>query len=95
MPNIHKISCSPWSDRENFAARLPKKYIMSNKPNPALVGTDTIDYDEIRRDLRRTIDAARQNGVCLELILKDISTVHYQPQRLWEWSRIALEEVCR
>ena len=95
MPNIRKISCSPWSDRENFAARLPKQYIMSNKPNPALVGTDTIDYDEIRRDLRRTIEAARQNGVCLELILKDISTVHYQPQRLWEWSRIALEEVSR
>ena len=24
--------------------------------------------------------------------MKDISTVRYEPQRLWEWSRIALEE---
>ena len=95
MPNIRKISCSPWSDREQFALKLPKQYIMSNKPNPALVGGETIDYDEIRKDLRRTIDAARSNGIGLEMILKDISTVQYQPQRLWEWSRIALEEVSR
>ncbi len=23
--------------------------------------------------------------------MKDISTVRYQPERLWEWSRIAME----
>lgn len=23
--------------------------------------------------------------------MKDISTVRYQPQRLWEWSRFAME----
>ena len=95
MPNIHKVSCSPWSDREQFAMKLPKQYIMSNKPNPALVGSESIDYEEIRKDLRRTIDAARRNNIGLEMILKDISTVQYQPQRLWEWSRIALEEVSR
>ena len=39
--------------------------------------------------------AARDNGLGLELILKDISTVRYEPQRLWTWSRIALEEVSR
>ena len=27
----------------------------------------------------------------LQLIMKDISTVRYHPQRLWEWSRIAME----
>ena len=43
MPNIRKISCSPWSDREHFAATLPKKYIMSNKPTPALLAEDTFD----------------------------------------------------
>ncbi len=95
MPKIRKISCSPWSDRENFARNLPKQYIMSNKPNPALVAKDTMDEEEIRADIRRTIKAARDNGVGLELILKDISTVRYEPQRLWTWSRIALEEVSR
>lgn len=96
MPNIRKISCSPWSDRENFAAKInPAKYIMSNKPNPALLATDSFDEDAVREDLRRTIKAAKDNGVCLEMILKDISTVRYEPQRLWRWSEIAAEETLR
>ena len=32
-------------------------------------------------------------GCPLELILKDISTVRYQPQRLWEWEKIAMRVV--
>jgi len=94
LPNVRKLSCSPWSIREVFAQRMPKHCVMSNKPNPAMV---SVGFDEgtIRTDLRRTIAAAKAGGVGLEFILKDISTVQYQPQRLWDWSRIALEEVSR
>ena len=49
----------------------------------------------MRRDLRRTITAARVNGKSLEMILKDISTVRYDPARLWRFSEIALEEAGR
>jgi len=96
MPNIRKISCSPWSDRENFASLLNgEKYIMSNKPNPALLAGSTFDEDLVRADLRRTIAAAKTNGICLEMLLKDISTVKNQPQRLWRWAEIAAEETLR
>ena len=95
MPGIRKISCSPWSDREVFAERLPKGYVMSNKPNPALLATHTMDYGEVRADIRRTVEAARRFDVPLELVLKDISTVRYEPQRLWEWEKIAMEELSR
>jgi hypothetical protein len=27
----------------------------------------------------------------VEIIMKDISTVRYRPQALWEWARIAVE----
>jgi hypothetical protein len=27
----------------------------------------------------------------VELIMKDISTVRYDPRRLWEWAEIAME----
>jgi len=63
MPNIRKISCSPWSDRDHFAQVLPKQYIMSNKPNPALLAADSFNEGAIREDLRHTIHAAQQNGV--------------------------------
>ena len=92
MPNIRKISCSPWSDREHFAEVLPKKYIMSNKPNPALLATGTFDEEAVRADLRRTMEAAKRYDVPLEMILKDISTVHNDPSRLWRWAEIAAEE---
>ncbi len=92
MPNIRKISCSPWSDREHFAAVLPKKYIMSNKPNPSYLAESTFDEAVVRADIRRTITAAKNNGLGLEFLLKDISTVKNDPQRLWKWSEIALEE---
>ena len=61
---------------------------------PAMLAEESFDEDALRRDLRRTIAAARKNSVQLEIILKDISTVRYQPQRLWRYSEIVLEE-CR
>lgn len=92
LPNVRKLSCSPWSDRENFARNLPKGIVMSAKPSPAYLARDSFDEDAVRRDLRRTIRAARQNGAPLEMILKDVSTVRYDPKRLWRWAEIAIEE---
>ena len=68
---------------------------MSAKPNPALLAMDAFDEAEIRRHLRRTIDAARRNHVNLELIQKDISTVRRHPERLTRWAHIAMEEAAR
>lgn len=95
IPHVRKVSCSPWSQREAFAEKIGPSLIMSNKPTPAYVATDSMDEEEIRRDIRRTIDAANRYHVNLELILKDISTIRYQPQRLTRWAEIAMEEVQR
>ena len=92
LPNVKKVSCSPWSNREKFAERLSKKYVMSNKPSPAFLATDTFDEQLVRDDLRRTMDAAKRHNVPLEMILKDISTVRNDPSRLWRWAEIAAEE---
>jgi hypothetical protein len=95
MPNIRKISCSPWSDRDNFAANLPDKYIMSNKPSPALLAQPSFDEDAVRADLRHTVAAAKKYGLRLEMLLKDISTVKNDPRRLFRWAQIAEEETLR
>lgn len=92
MPKIRKVSCSPWSDRDRFAERIPKHIIMSNKPTPAYLAGGVMDEEEIRKDIRHTMRTAKENQVGLELILKDISTIRYQPQRLMTWSKIAMEE---
>lgn len=92
MPNIRKISCSPWSNKENFAANLPKKYIISNKPSPTFLAGSSFDEDVVRKDLRETINIAKAHGLGLEMLLKDLTTVNNDPKRLWRWSEIALEE---
>lgn len=91
LPNVRKISCSPWSDPEHFASVLNNRYIMSNKPNPAFVGSG--DLDASKKEMENVIRAAKTHGKRLEMILKDNSTVHYHPERLWEFSRMALELV--
>jgi hypothetical protein len=95
LPHIRKISCSPWSEREAFAANMPSYCVMSNKPTPAYLATGKLDEALIRSDIRRTIDAAKAHGRNVELILKDLSTIGHNPECLWRWEQIAMEEVCR
>ena len=93
IPNVKKISCSPWSDREVFAEKLRKDIIMSNKPTPTYLAGDSMNLDLIAADLRKTCSVAKTNGVSVEMILKDITTVKYQPHRLTEWANCAMKVV--
>ncbi len=93
IPNVRKVSCSPWSIKERFAEKIGSTLIMSNKPNPAFLATSTLDDDVIRKDLKNTCKVAKENNVNLEIILKDISTVKNNPRRLTEWAKIAMDIV--
>ncbi len=89
IPNLRKISISPWAKVESAAELMRGRYVMSLKPRPAVLAGFTFDGEEVRRELRAKLEAARGCGV--EIILKDISTVAHEPWRLWEWTRIAAE----
>ena len=65
--------------------------MFSAKPNPAFVATDQFDEELIRKELRHIVGTCRRYHTPCELILKDVSTVKYQPQRLTAWERIARE----
>jgi hypothetical protein len=93
IPNLRKISVSPWCDTAGVVARIGHDYVISRKPSPAILAEDDWHPERARRELCEFLDAAR--GCHVELIMKDISTVRYQPQRLWEWARIAMEAVQR
>lgn len=95
IPNVRKVSMSPWADEERSAAEIRGDYVFSRKPNPALLAWPTFDEDAAREHIRTTIDICARHGCPLELIFKDISTVAYQPQRLWRWAEITMEEVQR
>ena len=53
---------------------------------------DLIDLKLDQKLDQKLEEKLEQTKPCaVEIILKDISTVRHQPQRLWDWARIASE----
>ncbi len=90
IPHVRKVSMSPWVDEERGAAEVGHQFVYSRKPNPAFLAVNTFDPEAVRKDLEATRRVCDKNGCPLELILKDISTVRYEPQRLTQWGEIAM-----
>ncbi|MFO7870898.1 MAG: hypothetical protein R6V03_05645 [Kiritimatiellia bacterium] len=93
IPNLRKISVSPWFDIPAGLEHGAGEYVLSVKPSPAILAEDRFDEDRARKDIRLLLDQAEQCQV--ELVMKDISTVRNDPARLKRWAAIAMEEVTR
>jgi hypothetical protein len=91
IPHVRKVSMSPWANQEKGAANIAGDFVFSRKPNPAFLAWDNYALDAVREDLVTTREVCKRNGCPLEYILKDISTVRYEPRRLFEWARVAME----
>lgn len=89
IPNLRKVSMNYRVSLNRAVQHVADQYVFSYKPNPAVFAGDAWHPDQARQELRTVLERAR--GCHVEVIMKDISTVRYQPQRLWEWSRLAME----
>ena len=90
---MRKISITPWADVDNAAEVIGNRYVIANKPNPALVATATLDEDAVRQTIKRTLDACKRNGCSADIVLKDISTVSHNVENLIRFEQIAMELV--
>ena len=89
IPNLRKVSVSPWCNTKKAVENLGDRYVLSRKPNPAIFATNQFDEAEAERQLTEFLDETE--GKCsVELIMKDISTVKYHPENLWKWEKIAM-----
>ena len=93
IPSLRKISMSPWIKLERAAKAVGTDYAFSRKPNPAVLAEHDWRLDRARAELLEALEATR--GLHVEVIMKDISTVRYEPRRLWEWEKMAMDEVGR
>jgi hypothetical protein len=91
LPNLARVSVSPWADEPFMAAACGREVVYSRKPNPSLISTSRFDEEAIRADLRRTLSAA--GGCRLEIIMKDVHTLNNEPGRLARWVRLAREAI--
>ena len=91
IPNLRKVSISPWADIRVSAEALGPKYLFSWKPNPADLAAINFDEGRIRRQIRETLAVCRRNRCVVEIIMKDTHTCNNDASRFDRWTRIAQE----
>ncbi len=92
IPNLRKVSCSPWNNSAKAIEELGSDYVLSRKPSPAIFALGAFDVSMARKEIR-DFQVETEGNCHVEFIMKDISAVKYDPQRLWEWEKICMEEV--
>jgi len=94
IPNLRKVSFSPWNNTRKGIEELGGDYVISRKPSPAIFAGSSFDPVQARREISEFLEVAGSN--ChIEMVMKDISTVKYDPSRLWDWESICMEEVTK
>ena len=94
VPNLRKVSMSPWTNSDLGASEIAGDFVFSSKPNPAMLAGPTWEPEAVKKELGAIYGSCRKYGCPLEFILKDISTVKYRPKSLFEWEKIAMRTVC-
>ena len=88
IPNIRRISISPFANVDKCAERLDKKAIFSWKPHPSHIAGG-FDEKRIREYIKHTLDVTK--GCVIEMLLKDTHTCEHHPERFTRWAQIAGE----
>jgi hypothetical protein len=87
VPNLRKISVSPWCDVEKTRENAKETYVFSHKPSPAVMATDTYNPEVAEQDIR---DRLKKSGdMPCEFIIKDISTIRGDMERVKAWCQMA------
>jgi hypothetical protein len=85
LPNLRRVSVSPWSNLRIAAGAIGRSAILSWKYTPNAV-TERLDEAELARNIREALSVA---GDCnLEIILKDIRTCGGRLENLTRWVEV-------
>lgn len=93
IPNLRRVSVSPWANEEKMAEQLGPDFIFSRKLHPAKLAVPDMDEDSVRSELRRSLEVATSNNCVIELLMKDNNTLGHNPLNVVRWCRIAKEEI--
>jgi hypothetical protein len=95
FPHLRKVSISPWCDERFMGEALRGgEVVYSRKPNPNLLGVKPeLDEDRWRAEIRETMEATA--GTPVEIVIRDVYTVHGDLNKPRRAIQIAREEVHR
>ena len=92
IPNIRRISVSPWADVASMREQIGMKAIFSCKPNPSLI-TNAWDEDLMRKNTMQLMTDGK--GTAFEIILKDTHTIGHDPMRFRKWTDLCRECIAK
>lgn len=95
LPNLKKVSISPWCDEEYMAEQLRGSGIIYHrKPSPNFLGVGAnLDEDAFRAHIEKTIKTAR--GCKLEITQRDVYTVNHDMNKVRRYVEIIRESIDR
>lgn len=93
LPNLRKVSISPWCDEDFMGERLRGTNITYlRKPPATILGMDEpLDEDAARATFKKTAAAAK--GCKLEIAQRDVYQVNHDPDKVKRFVQIAREEL--
>jgi len=71
---------------------LEDKYIISWKPNPAMLAGE-FRPESVRKEIRSALE--KMSGCVVEIVLKDLSSIDNDRAKFESWVGIAREEIDR
>ena len=91
MPNLRRVSVSPWANKEIMSDKLADNYIYSLKPSPSHLALPHMNEDVVRNEIKDFLRITKNNIV--ELVMKDNHTLGNNPRNLTRWVEIVKEEI--
>ena len=76
-------------------AEVGRHYVYCRKINPAYISTPVIDEESARRELRNTYISTKKCKCPVEVLLRDVLTLSFNPDNAASWVSIAREEADR
>jgi hypothetical protein len=95
IPRLRRVTVSPWSDPESMAEILGRNYVYCRKINPAYMAATVMEEDSARAEVSKTFRAAKKHGCPVEVMLRDVMTLSWNPENAINWTKIAREETAR
>jgi hypothetical protein len=88
LPNLRRISVSPWANIHEAAEAIGKRAIYSWKPNPSEI-CNGFDEEQEKRKISNLLKAT--SNCYTEIVLKDLRTCNGNPEHLIRWINLASE----
>jgi hypothetical protein len=92
IARLRKVTVSPWSNAEKMAERIGGRFVYTRKVPPAEISGADIDEDSIRKGLRTMLAATSRNNCRVEILMRDVLTLSWNPNHIIRWVQIAREE---